>query len=153
MTYGKTMKYFSLCIIFLFTGCSVSIVADASEDKRYSKIINKTYRTTQPLKVMANVVDDFKSKVILSYTIGKAPGYANRYVLWIKKIPKGTIIRTTGTVQYNSLFGSSSILTIDDINHIFKRYKNAPIGIDVSLTKLTKDKKYIMNQEYFEEIE
>ena len=146
------MKYFSLCIILLFTGCSVSIVANVSEDKRYSKIINKTYRTIQPLKIMANLVDDFKSKEILSYTIKKPPGYANRYVLWIKKIPKGTIIHITGTVQYNSLFGSSSVLTIDDISHLFKRYKNAPIGIDPSLSKLTNDKKIIVDEEYFEEI-
>jgi len=146
------MKYLILMIFaFIFNGCSPNITyIDVSNEEKYSKIIGKTFKTLKPLRLTANLVDDYKSKVIWSYTISET-GFAGRYVLWNKKLLRGTLITINKILKYDSVIIDDFTLRVYIKDIIFN--DNLPIDLYSTLTKTTKDGKYIiMNSKYFQEV-
>ena len=143
--------FYFICTILFFGGCTNMTYKDISQKEEYSKIIGKTYKLQKELLIMANLTDDYKSKIILDYTITQPPGYNNRYVLWVKKIPKGTNIYIDKILSYDDLFYDDFKLLIK-IDTSFLDTK-LPIRMRSSLTEVTSDKKYtIMNSNIFQEI-
>jgi len=128
------MRYLYIFVLVLFiNGCSVPEPIDASDDLRFSKVLEKRYQLLEPLKLHANLVDDYKSKEILSYTI--SPGYKNRYVLWQKIIPVNTIIKVRKAFKYSNFLFSDYAYIVEIENSIFKLKDTLPIHIDSRLTK------------------
>ena len=148
------MKYLLLFFTLLFfSSCSVPIPQDISHNDTYNQVLGKQYKLLKPLPIHADLVDDYKSKKILSYTITKFPGYGNRYVLWQKTLPKDTIVTIDKAMSYSNLLGSIFVLTVKTDNETFKMYNDAFVEIRSDLTIQTKDKQYIiLNPMYFEEI-
>lgn len=150
------MKYiFTLLISFLFISCEARLPElDVSKEKKYSKIINKTFKTIKPLTIHANLVDDFKSKEVRTYAITSSESsYGGRYVLWAKELPINTLFKTKQVLQWNSILSNDFKIVINIEKGNFE-YAPLPILIDSGLTLEPKNNEYLlMNSEYFEEVE
>ncbi len=131
------MRYFLLILLtILISGCSVDEHVDASDELRFSKVLGKRYQLLEPLALHANLVDDYKSNEILSYTITSYPGYGNRYVLWQKRIPKNTIIKVEKAFVYDGIpFDNFAGYGVKIEGSLFTLNVTLPIYIRSILTK------------------
>ena len=131
------MRYLFLLFVLFFSGCSVSEYIDVSDELRFSKVIGKRYQLLKPLKLHADLVDEYKSKKLWSYTI--STGYKNRYVLWQKHIPRNTIIKVKKAFIYGSHLFNDVAYSVEIEDSLFNLNDNLPIHLDSLLNKQEND--------------
>ena len=157
MIWFRLPKIVLFVLLVAINGCVESIeYEDISSNLEYQSIINKSYKTEQPLMIHGVNMEDVIGKDVHIYSITPLPGMGGREILSKEKLEVGASIRLRKVLRCSNCYwfyiiGSSNSYLIDILSS--DKYKDHDIylrehfgGIDLVYNHKGQ---YILNSEYF----